>query len=753
VLEKLGLGTGGFVHWVKVLLSDTRACCMLNGFRSSTILFEAGVRQGCPLSPLLYLCVGEAMLRHLKADPHLGIVCGGVRHVAKQFADDTQVFLASHAVVGHLQHTMAVYGRASGQHLNLPKCSLLPVGPAAHDAPAAGEVLDNIPVKGAVATHGFKFGAGLEPPTPADSWQDMCAAMDNKLVKLSRLPLSPFGRAMGANTYVLSLIMYYAEFVDAPAALLDEVQRRIAHLVDRQLGTGFTHMRSDLLLGPVKQGGMGVLPIRHHITARHALWAVRLLTDDDNKPWVLLGRLLLAAQWGPTAPWHCMLPMHPAGQTALHTAHGGGVSMLPVPLKRIMLALHELPGATQLEGPAGQLPALSAQQCSAIPLAGNPLLTDTDGSIVHEGLADLAAIGVHTLGRLMVLDSLLRSHPTPETWIWDNGPWRLLKFPQSMRWCDVGTARARVDQVLAHVPTTWQHLARNSMHRDTWPEVDQADLHLPPPDFAHVAALLSECLGWNVVGARAPVPVRGLLVRHAAVLLPQPWVTARQLRWRMFIAEAGLAEGLAQQVTETQLLMLQNLHAKLWKLKWHNERKVVFWRVCVNGLPLASRFPNLDAPCVCHAAAHERPDRMHHFWRCPAAQAVFAWLQQKLGVPTPLQRHHVWLMILPPEFAARVGNNAATKQVWRVVCLAALNAMWQTAGLVRNMQVQDREGLQQHEGGVEGFLGRQAVVRLQALLHDFAVLGSPPATWRASLPSDMPFFRFTSAEAGLQVPA
>jgi exonuclease III len=754
VLETLGLGAGGFLRWVKVLLSDTRACCMLNGFRSSTVLFEAGVRQGCPLSPLLYLCVGEAMLRHLKADPHLGVVCAGDRHVAKQFADDTQVFLASHAAVAPLQHTMYVYGQASGQNLNLPKCSLLPVGPPAHDTPAAGAVLGSIPVKAAVATHGFQFCAGMDPPVPADSWQNMCAAMDNKLVKLSRLPLSPFGRAIGANTYALSLIMYYAEFVNAPAAMLDEVQRRIAHLVDRQLGTGFTHLPNDMLLGPIKQGGMGVLPVRHHITARHALWAVKLLTDDNSKPWVVLGRMLLAAHWGPSAPWHRMLPMHPTGQSAMHAYHGGGVSVLPAPLERILTALHQLPWATQMDGPPGQLPALSAQQCSAMPLAGNPFLIDTAGGTVPEGiLKDLAAIGVHTLGRLMLLDSLLRNHPTESAWIWDHGPWRLLKFPQSMRWLNIELARARVDQVLAHVPATWQHLARNGMHRDAWPQVDHATLHLPPPDFAHVAAQLSDCLGWNgVPGARAPVPFRDLLVKHATVLLPRPWVAARHEKWRVFIAEAGLGDGLVAHVTGTQLLMLQNLHAKLWnKLKWHNERKVLFWRLCVNGLPLPSRFTNLDAPCACHAVAHDRPDRMHHFWHCPAAQAVFAWLQQQLGMSAALQRHHVWLMILPPEFATRVGSNAEIKQVWRVVCLAALNAMWQTAGLVRNTRVQDREAWQQQDGGVAGFLGRQAVVRLQALLHDFATLGSPPATWRAMLPPDMPFFRFTSADAGLQV--
>lgn len=747
VLEVLGLGAA-FVRWVKLLLSDTRACCMLNGFRSSTVLFEAGVRQGCPLSPLLYLCVGEAMLRHLKADPQLGIVCAGVRHVAKQFADDTQVFLSSRASVDNLQHAMTVFCDASGQQLNLPKCSLLPVGPPAPDTPAPGNSVGGIPVKAAVATHGFLFQEGLSPPAPADSWGDLCSAMDAKLVKLSRLPLSPFGRAIGANTYALSLIMYYAEFVEAPVALMDEVQRRIAHLVDRQLGTGFTHMPSELLLGPIKQGGMGVLPILHHLAARHAVWGVRLLTDESSKPWVTLGRMLLAAQWG--APWHRMLPMHVAGQTAVRAFHGGGVSVLPPPLKRILGALHRLPCATQMDGPQGHLPVLSAQQCAAMPLAGNPFLIEAGSGVVLEGLTDLAAIGVHTLGRLMQLDNLLRSHPTDSAW--DHGPWRVLKYPQSIGWRDVDVARARVDEVLRHVPTMWQHLARNGMHRDEWPRVDEGALHNVPPDFAHVASLLSEHLGWMVPGAREPVQLGTLLVKHATVLLPQPWTTERHERWRQFIADAGLGDGSAAHVTDTQLLMLQHLHAKLWKLKWHNERKVLFWRLCVNGLPLASRFPNLDAPCVCQAAASARPDRMHHFWHCPAAQAVFAWLQQQLRTSAPVERHHVWLMILPAEFAARFGSGASTiKQVWRVVCLAALNALWQTAGVVRSMREPERAAVQQQDGGVDGFLGRQAVVRLQALLHDFATLGSPPAAWRADLPPDLPFFRFTSDDVGLQV--
>jgi hypothetical protein len=60
-----------------------------------------------------------------------------------------------------------------------------------------------------------------------------------------------------------------------------------------------------------------------------------------------------------------------------------------------------------------------------MPLAGNLMLFATCSSMVQEGLSDLAAIGVHILGRLMRLDSLLRCHPTGDAWI--RGPWCTLK--------------------------------------------------------------------------------------------------------------------------------------------------------------------------------------------------------------------------------------------------------------------------------------------------------------------------------------
>jgi hypothetical protein len=59
VATALGAGQG-FVNWMRVLLTNTHTCATVNGFSSPFYRCEAGVRQGCPLAPLLYLFVGQA---------------------------------------------------------------------------------------------------------------------------------------------------------------------------------------------------------------------------------------------------------------------------------------------------------------------------------------------------------------------------------------------------------------------------------------------------------------------------------------------------------------------------------------------------------------------------------------------------------------------------------------------------------------------------------------------------------------------
>lgn len=66
VAAALGIGDG-FIGWMRVLLSDTLTCATVSGFCSPFCRCKAGVRQGCPLAPLLYLFVGQALLCFFEA--------------------------------------------------------------------------------------------------------------------------------------------------------------------------------------------------------------------------------------------------------------------------------------------------------------------------------------------------------------------------------------------------------------------------------------------------------------------------------------------------------------------------------------------------------------------------------------------------------------------------------------------------------------------------------------------------------------
>ena len=74
-MHALGVGPG-FIAMARLLLTNTKARALVNGHISTPAAFAAGVRQGCPLAPLLYLFIAQALLRLLKARG-IGIAVAG----------------------------------------------------------------------------------------------------------------------------------------------------------------------------------------------------------------------------------------------------------------------------------------------------------------------------------------------------------------------------------------------------------------------------------------------------------------------------------------------------------------------------------------------------------------------------------------------------------------------------------------------------------------------------------------------------
>ena len=130
VLRKMGFKVS-FCGWVCLLYSQVSSMVMVNGFMTESFFVSRGVRQGCPLSPLLYVLVAESLACAVRADPSIDgfpLPDSTKRVKVSQYADDTSTFVTFDVSMIALFNLFAQYELASGAKLNLTKCHGLLLG-------------------------------------------------------------------------------------------------------------------------------------------------------------------------------------------------------------------------------------------------------------------------------------------------------------------------------------------------------------------------------------------------------------------------------------------------------------------------------------------------------------------------------------------------------------------------------------------------------------------------------------------------
>ena len=122
-LKIYGFGQN-FIRWVKILYTDIHSSVMVNQFISEPMNLLRGVRQGCALSPLLYVLCLEPFANQVRLDNDIhGLSIPGSHDSAKCvfYADDGTGILSDLDSCKRLLAKSSLFGRASGSKLNITK--------------------------------------------------------------------------------------------------------------------------------------------------------------------------------------------------------------------------------------------------------------------------------------------------------------------------------------------------------------------------------------------------------------------------------------------------------------------------------------------------------------------------------------------------------------------------------------------------------------------------------------------------------
>lgn len=715
-MEAMGAGAG-LLAWVRALLTDTQAVALVNGFSSPPATFAAGVRQGCPLSPLLYLFVAEALLAWLRHRGH-GLTVdtpeGPLELVGGAYADDmVAVLRLDQARLAAFAPDMRVFTDATGQDVNAPKSRAMAVGVVGPRPPALAAL--PYPVVAEAQTLGVLFSNGPLPAARlAEFWEERLAGVYSRYERLARMQLSPFGRGYAATGYGLGRLLFHMEFMGLPPRRqLDALLRRTARLVDRGhvpgQGAQPVAVPNVGLPGPPAAGGFGLLPLVEHVRARHMWWAIKLaLSAAEAPPWARVARALLRL-YAPCASlpavlFPCTQPLaangqrlRPAARPAWpHVDLAQAAAPCP-PLQRLLEAMHALPRACLVPG----APPLPAGALRDAPLCGNPFLADAQGRLLE-----------------------------------DRFPWAFATWPMATVADAAGAATAPA------LGEAWSSVAAAQ---------SQLRAALPPPllQLGPGPLRTPAQVGAARLAAEAAVLARLQLMPHAAAARRTPWhlssvppvrvLTALQadpaLAWRRQRMQATLD---AVGPRACSLAALLGRVAGTWRLRWELSHMTTFWRVLVDGVPIfgSERFrPGDPLPCWC---AQGPLGRAHCFWACPVAQAVRVSVAAALA-PAGVAAHawvrveHLWLATPPP---------GVWHGPWRVVVLAALEAMDHGRRLFTARSLGAPPPTPQERRARLQRVCMAAVQKFWALLADFVAVHrrEPPRGWRSErLPPGSPF--------------
>ena len=123
-------------QWVHVFYHNISSCVVNNGYASESFLLERGVRQGCPLSGMLFVIAIEVLaqkIRRSKMIKGIEIEYNGSQEIKlSQYADDTTVLLSGSESVTQLFELLGLFERCSGLKINESKSELLWLGSWRH---------------------------------------------------------------------------------------------------------------------------------------------------------------------------------------------------------------------------------------------------------------------------------------------------------------------------------------------------------------------------------------------------------------------------------------------------------------------------------------------------------------------------------------------------------------------------------------------------------------------------------------------
>ena len=275
-MEAYGFGPS-FLRWIKLLYTDISSSVCVNGHISEPFSVLRSVRQGCSLSPLLYVLSIEPFALKIKSHPGInGLSLPGVEEESEisQFADDNSLVCTDYRSIRHVFEVSEDFCRASGAKLNKDKCRGLWLGAWRNNTDQlCGIQWSNSEEK----MVGLYFGNG---DFLQKNWDNVYNKFDKVITDWKSRALSMKGKAIVANTLALSKLIYVGTIIPMSNQFCKKFNTLLFNFI---WGNKPEAVARNVLFNKCIDGGISIMNIRIKLQALQIMHLKQFVYGTDAK--------------------------------------------------------------------------------------------------------------------------------------------------------------------------------------------------------------------------------------------------------------------------------------------------------------------------------------------------------------------------------------------------------------------------------------------------------------------------------------